>query len=183
LAATCCKIATNSAKPNSLTFRPHNRFPDTGEEPEYNTVDTALWYFQVIRACHSLGSIVQACTTFVKSLPPILSNPKMRCRIDMMFDRCALFAPVAGTARKSVSADVKSDAFLRCSYAPRSRLSLHQPAGNILVKDTAYQRLIRHTFRQSFLLQFDENSFRNTDVHPFVFSEGSFYIGLVLISL
>jgi len=25
-----------------------NRFPDTGEEPEYNTVDATLWYFQAI---------------------------------------------------------------------------------------------------------------------------------------
>jgi predicted glycogen debranching enzyme len=27
-----------------------NRFPDAGEEPEYNTVDAALWYFEAIRA-------------------------------------------------------------------------------------------------------------------------------------
>jgi predicted glycogen debranching enzyme len=27
-----------------------NRFPDTGEQPEYNTVDAALWYFEAIRA-------------------------------------------------------------------------------------------------------------------------------------
>lgn len=27
-----------------------NRFPDAGEEPEYNTVDATLWYFQAIRA-------------------------------------------------------------------------------------------------------------------------------------
>ena len=26
-----------------------NRFPDAGEEPEYNTVDATLWYFQAIR--------------------------------------------------------------------------------------------------------------------------------------
>jgi len=23
----------------------HNRFPDEGQAPEYNTVDTTLWYF------------------------------------------------------------------------------------------------------------------------------------------
>lgn len=27
-----------------------NRFPDTGEKPEYNTVDATLWYFEAIRA-------------------------------------------------------------------------------------------------------------------------------------
>ncbi len=29
-----------------------NRFPDVGEEPEYNTVDATLWYFEAIRAYH-----------------------------------------------------------------------------------------------------------------------------------
>ena len=27
-----------------------NRFPDEGEEPEYNTVDATLWYFEAVRA-------------------------------------------------------------------------------------------------------------------------------------
>jgi predicted glycogen debranching enzyme len=27
-----------------------NRFPDAGEEPEYNTVDAALWFFEAVRA-------------------------------------------------------------------------------------------------------------------------------------
>ena len=27
-----------------------NRFPDVGEEPEYNTVDATLWYFQALHA-------------------------------------------------------------------------------------------------------------------------------------
>lgn len=27
-----------------------NRFPDAGEEPEYNTVDASLWYFEAVRA-------------------------------------------------------------------------------------------------------------------------------------
>src|SRR4030095_14879542 len=27
-----------------------NRFPDEGEEPEYNTVDATLWYFEAIRS-------------------------------------------------------------------------------------------------------------------------------------
>ncbi len=29
-----------------------NRFPDVGEEPEYNTVDATLWYVEAIRAYH-----------------------------------------------------------------------------------------------------------------------------------
>ncbi|HEY0739593.1 MAG TPA: amylo-alpha-1,6-glucosidase [Herpetosiphonaceae bacterium] len=29
-----------------------NRFPDVGEEPEYNTVDAALWYFHAIERYH-----------------------------------------------------------------------------------------------------------------------------------
>lgn len=29
-----------------------NRFPDAGDEPEYNTIDATLWYFQAIRAYH-----------------------------------------------------------------------------------------------------------------------------------
>ncbi|MBI3949348.1 MAG: hypothetical protein HY314_02690 [Acidobacteria bacterium] len=27
-----------------------NRFPDAGEEPEYNTVDATLWFFEAVRA-------------------------------------------------------------------------------------------------------------------------------------
>jgi predicted glycogen debranching enzyme len=27
-----------------------NRFPDAGEQPEYNTVDGTLWYFEAVRA-------------------------------------------------------------------------------------------------------------------------------------
>ncbi|WP_404787882.1 amylo-alpha-1,6-glucosidase [Altericista sp. CCNU0014] len=30
-----------------------NRFPDTGEIPEYNTVDATLWYFEAIRAYYA----------------------------------------------------------------------------------------------------------------------------------
>lgn len=30
-----------------------NRFPDLGDQPEYNTVDASLWYFEAIRACHA----------------------------------------------------------------------------------------------------------------------------------
>jgi predicted glycogen debranching enzyme len=30
-----------------------NRFPDSGEQPEYNTVDATLWYFEALRAYHA----------------------------------------------------------------------------------------------------------------------------------
>ncbi|MCL4249038.1 MAG: glycogen debranching enzyme N-terminal domain-containing protein [Anaerolineae bacterium] len=30
-----------------------NRFPDSGDTPEYNTVDATLWYFEAIRAYHA----------------------------------------------------------------------------------------------------------------------------------
>ena len=30
-----------------------NRFPDNGEQPEYNTVDATLWYFEAVRAYHA----------------------------------------------------------------------------------------------------------------------------------
>jgi predicted glycogen debranching enzyme len=30
-----------------------NRFPDAGEQPEYNTVDATLWYFEAIRAYYA----------------------------------------------------------------------------------------------------------------------------------
>ncbi len=30
-----------------------NRFPDSGEAPEYNTVDATLWYFEAIRQTHA----------------------------------------------------------------------------------------------------------------------------------
>jgi predicted glycogen debranching enzyme len=53
-------LATNRpeiAKGILLEFSRHisegmlpNRFPDAGEEPEYNTVDATLWYFEAIRA-------------------------------------------------------------------------------------------------------------------------------------
>ena len=53
-------LATNRpkiAKGILLEFSKHisegmlpNRFPDAGEEAEYNTVDATLWYFEAVRA-------------------------------------------------------------------------------------------------------------------------------------
>lgn len=45
-----------------------NRFPDDGDQPEYNTVDATLWYFEAIRAHHE----ATADTTLVTDLFPVL---------------------------------------------------------------------------------------------------------------
>lgn len=60
IALTGLTISTNRteiARQILLEFSQHlsegmlpNRFPDAGEEPEYNTVDATLWYFEAIRA-------------------------------------------------------------------------------------------------------------------------------------
>jgi predicted glycogen debranching enzyme len=36
--------------PTSTVGALPNRFPDAGAEPEYNTVDATLWYFEAVRA-------------------------------------------------------------------------------------------------------------------------------------
>lgn len=45
-----------------------NRFPDAGEQPEYNTVDATLWYFEAIRAYYN----VTKDEDLLKELFPIL---------------------------------------------------------------------------------------------------------------
>jgi predicted glycogen debranching enzyme len=48
-----------------------NRFPDAGEQPEYNTVDATLWFFEAVRAFVEAGGDV----TFVQeSLYPVLND-------------------------------------------------------------------------------------------------------------
>ncbi len=47
-----------------------NRFPDAGDEPEYNTVDATLWYFEAIRAYHAATSD----DALLKELYPILEE-------------------------------------------------------------------------------------------------------------
>jgi predicted glycogen debranching enzyme len=47
-----------------------NRFPDSGEQPEYNTVDATLWYFEAIRRyVHVSGDIALA-----RELYPVLAG-------------------------------------------------------------------------------------------------------------
>ncbi|MGB3713702.1 MAG: amylo-alpha-1,6-glucosidase, partial [Candidatus Promineifilaceae bacterium] len=45
-----------------------NRFPDEGEEPEYNTADATLWYFEALRAYHDFTGDLD----LVRELYPVL---------------------------------------------------------------------------------------------------------------
>ncbi len=45
-----------------------NRFPDSGEQPEYNSVDATLWYFEAIRAYHEATGD----DDFISELYPVL---------------------------------------------------------------------------------------------------------------
>ncbi|MFN6476682.1 amylo-alpha-1,6-glucosidase [Nostoc sp. DedQUE07] len=47
-----------------------NRFPDAGEQPEYNTVDATLWYFEAVRAYYSATED----DTLLAELFPILAD-------------------------------------------------------------------------------------------------------------
>ena len=47
-----------------------NVFPDSGEKPEYNTADAALWYFEAVRAYHA----ATADAGLVRRLFPVLED-------------------------------------------------------------------------------------------------------------
>jgi predicted glycogen debranching enzyme len=47
-----------------------NVFPDSGEKPEYNTADAALWYFEAVRAYHAATQDAG----LVKALFPVLAD-------------------------------------------------------------------------------------------------------------
>ena len=47
-----------------------NVFPDSGEKPEYNTADAALWYFEAVRAYHAATQDAG----LVKELFPVLAD-------------------------------------------------------------------------------------------------------------
>ena len=54
-----------------------NRFPDAGEQPEYNTADGTLWIFQAVRAWLAAGGVVvhwQNGGAFARSLPKDFST-------------------------------------------------------------------------------------------------------------
>jgi len=57
---------TDLAKSILLAFARHadrgmlpNRFPDAGEEPEYNTVDATLWFFEAVRSLAEYGDTLR----------------------------------------------------------------------------------------------------------------------------
>lgn len=50
-----------------------NRFPDSGEAPEYNTVDATLWYFEAIRAYYAATGDLDLVSTLYPHLADILS--------------------------------------------------------------------------------------------------------------
>lgn len=47
-----------------------NRFPDAGEEPEYNTIDATLWYVEALRAYHAATGD----TALLAALYPVLQQ-------------------------------------------------------------------------------------------------------------
>jgi predicted glycogen debranching enzyme len=47
-----------------------NRFPDAGEQPEYNTVDATLWYFEAIRAYY----VATEDDNLLRELFPVLAD-------------------------------------------------------------------------------------------------------------
>ncbi len=47
-----------------------NRFPDAGAQPEYNTVDATLWYFEAIRTYYAATSD----DAFVRQMFPVLAD-------------------------------------------------------------------------------------------------------------
>ncbi|MEM8533653.1 MAG: amylo-alpha-1,6-glucosidase [Chloroflexota bacterium] len=67
--AVAASILQTFAKHISQGMLP-NRFPDEGEQPEYNTVDATLWYFQAIYQ-HFLHTGKR---TLIKELYPVLQD-------------------------------------------------------------------------------------------------------------
>ncbi|AFY75086.1 glycogen debranching enzyme, putative [Synechococcus sp. PCC 7502] len=49
-----------------------NRFPDQGEQPEYNTVDATLWYFEAIRSYHAVTQDDQLLAQLFPALEEII---------------------------------------------------------------------------------------------------------------
>lgn len=51
-----------------------NRFPDAGEEPEYNTVDATLWYFEAIQSYYSKTNDLSLIQTLFPKLEHIITS-------------------------------------------------------------------------------------------------------------
>jgi predicted glycogen debranching enzyme len=63
-----------------------NRFPDSGEEPEYNTVDATLWYFQAIRAYYEASGDDQLLRELVPVLAEIIDWHQQGTRYNIRVD-------------------------------------------------------------------------------------------------
>ncbi|MBX3277842.1 MAG: amylo-alpha-1,6-glucosidase [Acidobacteria bacterium] len=70
-----------------------NRFPDAGEQPEYNTVDATLWYFEAIRALlASTGDHDFVCNNLYHVLVDIIDWHKRGARYGIRVDGDGLLA-------------------------------------------------------------------------------------------
>jgi predicted glycogen debranching enzyme len=63
-----------------------NRFPDHGEEPEYNTVDATLWYFEAIRAYYEKTGDDQLLHELFPVLADIIRNHRRGTRYHIRMD-------------------------------------------------------------------------------------------------
>lgn len=63
-----------------------NRFPDAGEEPEYNTVDATLWYFEAIRAYHAASDDLELVAELYPTLVEIIDHHETGTRYGIKVD-------------------------------------------------------------------------------------------------
>jgi predicted glycogen debranching enzyme len=75
-----------------------NRFPDIDAEPEYNTVDAALWYFEAMRAYHAATGDNEFVRRLFSVLADIIAQHKQGTRYQIRVDPAdgLLYAGEAG---------------------------------------------------------------------------------------
>ncbi len=75
-----------------------NRFPNTGEEPSYNTVDAALWYIEALRAYHAATNDLRLLQEVFPSLEEIIDRYQHGTRHNIHVDPAdgLLYAGEAG---------------------------------------------------------------------------------------
>ncbi|MBN3910956.1 MAG: glycogen debranching enzyme N-terminal domain-containing protein [Nostoc sp. NMS1] len=75
-----------------------NRFPDAGDQPEYNTVDATLWYFEAVRAYYSATDDDNLLAELFPVLADIINWHCRGTRYNIHLDPAdgLLFAGVAG---------------------------------------------------------------------------------------
>ncbi len=64
-----------------------NRFPDSGEEPEYNTVDATLWFFQAIYAYYSATKDLKLVAELYPKLSEIIEWHQKGTRYQIKVDQ------------------------------------------------------------------------------------------------